>query len=183
MRKALFLLAACLGFAGCAPTARQALGPELARARAAGAPVLIYALGVPGQVETSSSQLAVPVYIQFVVTSRDPIGNIRFTFAAYSQRGNAVIAHDGNRMGLLLVGPGPFDPNHNYEVNTFHSTPAGFPGGSVACVSLQKMEITFVDGEHETYGPESLPPALMPPLRRGCDDQGIVVDDMLIEHH
>lgn len=179
MRKATVLVAACLVLGGCAPTAHRVLGPELARARADGAPVLIYALGVPGQIVTPKSRVAVPVYIQFVVTSRNPIDEISFRLTGYSPRGMPVLGRDGGHMSILLLGQGPFTPDGNYEVNSFHSSPAGFPGGNVACISLTLMEVTFVNGQRAVYGPTDLHTSMTPQLRKGCGDQGIQVDRMM----
>lgn len=163
-----------LGFvlAACAPTAREALGPQLALARAAGQPVLIYAFGVPGQISVGASKSAVPVYVQFVVTSPQSLKNVRFTLSGYSARGIAVRGHDGGHLKVLLLGPGPFEPENNYEVNSFHSRPAGFPGGDVACVELTAMEVTYADGRRATYSAARLDPLLVAALRGRCEDQG-----------
>ena len=172
----LFALAA---LAGCATTADRALGPQLSRARDLGAPVLIYALGVPGQIDTGANLTAVPVYIQFVVTSGRSIRRIRFVLVGYSPRGIPVRARNGAHMQMQLIGPGPFRPKGNYEVNSFHSRPAGFPGGDVACVELTHMRVTFADGKHETYSAGQINPTLTPSLRHGCNDQGPPVQRMV----
>lgn len=157
---------------GCAMYRPSGLGPAVASARARGSPILIYALGVPGQIEVRNNRTAVPVYIQFLVTGRQPIRRIRFLFAAYSQRGNPVLTGQGQRLEMSLTGPGKFNPAGNYEVNSFHSTPAGFPGGSVACVELKDVTLTFDDGRKQDFGPRTVSGIMMASLRHRCLDKG-----------
>lgn len=158
--------------AACAPTARQSFGPLLVQAKDAGVPVLVYAYGVPGRIAVAGNKSAVPVYIQFVVTGERPIQSIRFTLLGYTPRGVAVRSRGGLRTAVILIGPGPFDPEKNYEVNTFHTDPAGFPGDSVACVELASMQIEFADGQTRDYDADGLESLLLPSLRHGCGDQG-----------
>jgi len=179
MRRAILLVAALAALAGCATTADKALRTQLDRARDAGAPVLIYALGVPGQIDTWGNVTAVPVYVQFVVTAERPIRRIRFVLAGYSPRGLPVRGRHGTHMRVELVGPGPFRPARNYEVNSFHSRPAGFPGGDVACVELTRMRITFADGTQTTYEPQGIETTLTPSLRHGCGDRGPQVNRLI----
>ena len=174
MKNTVTLLAtgAILLCSGCAMYRSSALAPAIASAKARGSPILIYAMGVPGQIETRQTRTAVPVYIQFLVTGRRPIQRIRFLFAAYSQRGNPVLTGRGQILEMLLMGPGNFNPAGNYEVNSFHSRPAGFPGGSVACVELKNVTLTYVNGEKRDFGPRAVSAIMMPSLRHGCRDQG-----------
>ncbi|MGH8426602.1 MAG: hypothetical protein ACRES7_01295 [Gammaproteobacteria bacterium] len=177
MRK-FVVIALALATAACAPTAKQAFGPLLVRAQTQGLPVLVYAYGVPGQISVAGSNSAVPVYVQFVVTADKPIQRVQFTLVGYSTRGNLVRGQQGLGIAVVLIGPGPFDPTKNYEVNSFHSSPAGFPGGDVACVVLAKMEILYADGRKQNYEAEALNPLLLPALRKGCGDQGPPVNFM-----
>lgn len=182
MRRRIALLAAGLAallLSACAPTANDALAPELSRARAAGLPMLVYAFGVPGQIQVGV-QTAVPVYVQFVVTAGEPLKNVRFFLAGYSPRGIPVLGHMGTHLEVELLGRGPFSPRINYEVNSFHSRPAGFPGGDVACVELRGIEVTYANGRRREFGPRSLDPLLVAPLRRECGDTGPEVNSMIV---
>ncbi len=166
---------------GCASTPEQSFGPALSRAHAAGLPLLVYALGVPGQILTHDSHTAVPVYIQFVVTSHHPLKRVTFTLAGYTARGIAVRARDGKPVRMTLIGPGPFRPSGNYEVNSFHSRPAGFPGGAVACVELLDMAVTYVNGQNRHYAlhPDDANGPLLGRLSDRCADQGPTVSRMM----
>ncbi len=168
-----------LAFSGCSIYKSSSLGPDLAKAKAAGAPILIYAIGVPGQIPVSGNRTAVPVYIQFLVASEQPIERIRFFFTAYSQRGRPVLNQRGQHLEMVLISPGKFSPGGNYEVNSFHSTPAGFPGGSVACVELRSMILTYSDGKKQHFTRSSLLTAILPPLRRHCTDKGPRVESLM----
>jgi len=168
-----------LVFTGCSIYKTSALGPDLAKAKAAGAPILIYAIGVPGQIPVRGTQTAVPVYIQFLVAAKQPIQRIRFFFTAYSQRGHPVLNQQGQHLEMVLIGPGKFSPGGNYEVNSLHSTPAGFPGGDVACVELKSMVLTYSNGEKQNFTRQSLLNAILPPLRHHCRDKGPRVDSMM----
>ncbi|MGH8224711.1 MAG: hypothetical protein ACRER1_00965 [Gammaproteobacteria bacterium] len=159
----------------CAPTARQAFGPRLDQARADGIPLLVYALGVPGEIAVGTGHTAVPVYVQFVVTSKRSLANVRFTLTGYTVRGIPV-RRRGLQRAIELLGPGVFNPDGNYEVNTFHTRPAGFPGGDVACVEIVRMEILYADGERKSYDAKALRALLLPSLRKGCGDQGPTVN-------
>lgn len=171
------ILLVSLALGGCYLSVDTALGPNVARARAEKAPVLIYAMGVPGEISVpGSSRSAVPVYVQFLVTDNRPIERIRFSLLAYSQRGDPVLDHQGNQMQMILIGPGTFDPDRLYEVNSFNSRPVGFPGGTVACVELHHMTVTYADGDKQSYAPPRLSSTLTPQLRRGCVDKGFVVN-------
>lgn len=174
-----FLATTVLAFSACSIYESSSLGPELARAKAAGAPILIYAIGVPGEIPVGEQRTAVPVYIQFLVTSEQPIKRIRFFFAAYSRRGHPVLNHQGQHLQMILIGPGQFAPGGNYEVNSFHSNPAGFPGGSVACVELRSMVLTYNDGQRQDFDRSSLVTTLVPPLRRDCRDKGPSVEALM----
>jgi len=182
MKNALLLIMT-LGLGGCYLSVNAALGPNVARARARHAPILIYALGVPGQIVVPGIiGSAVPVYIQFLVTGTRPIARIRFLLHAYSQRGDAILDHKGNPLQMVLIGPGIFHPNRLYEVNSFHSRPAGFPGGGVACVELSRMTIIYADGDSEKFTMPHLGVALTPQLQRVCPDRGPIVSDLLSNH-
>ena len=180
MRKVLYgLFLTTLGLGGCALSVNTALGPAVAHARAQHAPILIYAMGVPGQVLVPhSNRTAVPVYVQFLVTSDQPIARIRFMLLAYSQRGHPVRNQFGSRLAMILTGPGVFEPGKLYEVNSFHSQIRGFPGGSVACVELRRMTIIYVNGASREITVPHLDITLIPPLRHRCIDLGPSVDDM-----
>lgn len=175
-------LAVALIVCGCAPSADQALHEDLTSARAKGVPFLIYAFGVPGEIQATDTRTAVPVYVQFVVTSRKPLARVEFLLLGYSQRGIKVRRH-GKPMAVTLIGPGPFRPDGNYEVNSFHAQPAGFPGGDVACVELAGARVTYRNGENVWLGVDELRMSLLPVLRkRGCTDQGPVVSNMFSDH-
>lgn len=77
---------------------------------------------------------------------------------------------------MVLEGPGPFVVNGNYEVNSFHSIPAGFSGGEVYCVTLTRMEVVYSKRRPVTYAGKQLQSSLASPLRGGCKDQGPVVE-------
>lgn len=176
------LLAAALTISACAPTAQQAFSGQLAHARARGTPFLIYAFGVPGEIQAAGDETAVPVYVQFVVTSPKPLAQVEFTLVGYSQRGKPIRRH-GKPMAVVLIGPGPFDPEGNYEVNSFHAQPAGFPGGDVACVELAGARITYRNGENVSFDVEQLRASLLPVLRKkGCTDRGPEVSNMFSDH-
>jgi len=177
MRKLAPLLAMTLALSGCYLSVDTALGPNLDRARVENAPVLIYAIGVPGEISVpGSTHSAVPVYVQFFVTGKRPIERIRFALLAYSRRGDPVLDHNGYQLQMILIGPGTFDPNRLYEVNSFESRPAGFPGGEVACVELRRMTVIYANGNEKAYTPPHLDIALTPQLRRGCTDKGFSID-------
>lgn len=169
----LAFLAMTLG--ACTLTAQRAWGPDLARARAKGTPLLIYALGVPGEIETTDYKTAVPVYVQFIVTGNEAFKRVTFMLSAYSQRGIR-ISQNGVPVDLRLIAEGTFDPAGNYEVNSFHSDPAGFPGGDVACIRLAGIQIVYPDGRRQFIGTQQLNTALLPPLRGRCIDRGPVVE-------
>jgi hypothetical protein len=178
MKNALLLIMT-LGLGGCYLSVNTALGPSVARARAQHAPVLIYALGVPGQIAVPGViGSAVPVYVQFLVTGTRPIARIRFVLRAYSQRGDAVHDRQGNQLQMILIGPGIFDPDKLYEVNSFHSRPAGFPGGGVACVELSRMTIIYANGDREKFILPRLKVTLMPQLQHECPDHGPAISDL-----
>jgi len=174
-----FLAGAVLAFPGCSIYKASSLGADFANAKAAGAPILIYAIGVPGQIPVSWNQTAVPVYIQFLVTANQPIKRIRFFFTAYSQRGRPVLNGRGEHLEMVLTGPGQFTPGGNYEVNSFHSTPAGFPGGEVACVELRRMTLTYNDGRRKSFNHSLLVSTIAPPLRHRCMDKGPKVESLM----
>ncbi len=174
------LFVAALGLGGCTLPVNTAIGTNIARARADGAPILVYAMGVPGQIAVSGTHTAVPVFIQFYVTGDRTIKQIRFSFSAYSPRGDPVRNDYGNQLHMTLIGPGDFDPGQLYEVNTFHSQPAGFPGGSVACVQLVHMTLTYADGQLEHFEQTALAKTLVPQLRRRCKDNGPRVNSMMM---
>ncbi len=177
MMRIFAVLALALVATACAPTARQAFGPRLDQARAEGIPLVVYALGVPGEIEVMGAKTAVPVYVQFVVTSERPLANVRFTLTGYTVRGLAVRSH-GLHQAIELIGPGVFNPDGNYEVNSFHARPAGFPGGDVACIEMVRLEILYADGERKSYDAKALRALLLPALRKGCGDQGPGVNFM-----
>lgn len=170
------VLTLCTGLLGaCTLSAKHALGPNLAHARASGAPLLIYALGVPGEIQTRADRIRVPVYVQFVVTGSEKLSRVEFTLTGYTVRGLPIRKH-GRRVAIQLIGPGPFLPNRIYEVNSFHSRPAGFPGSAVACVALFEAQITYPGGERKTLSSKGLRDSLVPALRKGCSDRGPTVD-------
>lgn len=180
MKKMMFLPVVVLVISGCHLSVNTALGPNVARARARNAPVLIYAIGVPGEISVpGSNRTAVPVYVQFLVTGKRPIKRIRFALRAYSQRGYPVRNRSGSQLQMILIGPGVFDPNKLYEVNSFNSRPAGFPGGSVACVELRQITIIYTAGDHKSFTLPRLDNVLTPQLRHGCGDRGPSVDNLL----
>ena len=180
MKKIALLPVVALALGGCYLSVNTALGPAVARARAQKAPVLIYAIGVPGQISVPrSSYTAVPVFVQFLVTGKRPIKQISFALRAYSQRGFPVRSRNGSQLQMILIGPGVFNPDKLYEVNSFNSQPAGFPGGSVACVELRQMTITYTGGDRKNFTLPGLDAVLTPQLRHGCSDQGVAVQDML----
>ncbi len=175
------LILLSLGLGGCYLSVGDALGPHVGRARAEKAPILIYAMGVPGEISVPGSvDTAVPVYVQFLVTDKRPIQQLRFSLLAYSRRGDPVRDHRGDQLQMILIGPGTFDPNKLYEVNSFNSRPAGFPGGIVDCVELRNLTVTYANGEKKTYSRPQLNIALMPQIRRGCIDKGFAVDSRYI---
>jgi hypothetical protein len=163
------------GLAGCAPSAREAFGDRLDQAQAAGVPLVVYAFGVPGEMAVGSDKTAVPVYVQFVVTSKIPLKSVRFTLVGYTTRGNPVRTNDGKIEAVVMTGPGPFDFGGNYEVNSFDARPAGFPGGEVGCIEPLQVVIRYANGEHKNYGPQALDALLLPGLRKRCNDQGLPV--------
>lgn len=169
------ILALALLATACAPTARQAFGPRINRARTEGIPLLVYALGVPGEIQTEGANTAVPVYVQFIVTSEEPLAKVRFTLAGYTVRGLPVRTH-GVQRAIELIGPGLFHPEGNYEVNSFHARPAGFPGGDVDCIKMVQMEVFYINGKRKVYDARALQRLLLPPLRKGCGDRGPPVD-------
>lgn len=177
MMRVFAVLALALAATACAPTARQAFGPQLDRARADGVPLLVYALGVPGEIAVGNLGTAVPVYVQFVVTGKKPLAKVRFTLTGYTVRGIPVRAR-GLQSAIELTGPGVFNPDGNYEVNSFHARPAGFPGGDVACIELVRLEVFYADGARRIYDAKTLRPLMLPALRRGCTDQGPPVNYM-----
>ncbi|MGH8162183.1 MAG: hypothetical protein ACRESR_08605 [Gammaproteobacteria bacterium] len=166
------LLSAALCLAACAPTARTFFGQRLDLARSQRLPLLIYALGVPGEIDVAGNKTAVPVYVQFIVTSQKPLHSVRFTLVGYTKRGIPVRNDDGEIKAVVMTGPGPFKPGGNYEVNSFHAIPAGFPGGDVGCIEPVQIVILYANGEEKTYNGQSLQALLMPPLRRYCEDHG-----------
>ncbi|MGH8274966.1 MAG: hypothetical protein ACRES9_12085 [Gammaproteobacteria bacterium] len=175
MKEASCLLAALLvavSLAACAPTAREAFGPRLDQARAEGLPLLIYAFGVPGEISLGPAGTAVPVYVQFVVTSDQPLKSVRFTLVGYTKRGLPVRTNDGRIKAVVMTGPGPFRPNGNYEINSFHASPAGFPGGDVGCIEPIRITVRYADGERRRYVAQALDTLLLPSLRGYCVDQG-----------
>ncbi|MGA7966203.1 MAG: hypothetical protein WCB49_09995 [Gammaproteobacteria bacterium] len=180
MKKVALLPAVALVLGGCYLSVNTALGPEVARARAQKAPVLIYAIGVPGQISIpGSAYTAVPVYVQFLVTGKRPIKQISFALRAYSQRGLAIRNRSGSQLQMILIGPGVFNPDKLYEVNSFNSRPAGFPDGSVACVELRQMTITYTAGDRKSFTLPRLDAVLTPQLRHGCGDSGPSVNNLL----
>ncbi|MGH8127047.1 MAG: hypothetical protein ACRETC_01590 [Gammaproteobacteria bacterium] len=180
MKKMMLLPVVVLAFSGCHLSVNTALGPNVARARAQNAPVLIYAIGVPGQISVpGSTQTAAPVFVQFLVTGKRPIKQIRFALRAYSQRGQPVRNRNGSQLQMILIGPGVFNPDKLYEVNSFNSRPAGFPGGSVACVELRQMIVTYTAGDSRSFTLPRLDSVLTPQLRGGCGDRGPSVNDLL----
>lgn len=179
MQTRLLLLALMLLLSGCALTARQAFGPELDRARKNNVPVLIYALGVPGQIVANTGKIATPVYVQFVVTASTPIDGLRFVLAGYTVRGYPARNRQGRPLALVLIGRGPFLPERNYEVNSFHAIPAGFPGAGVACIRLDRLSVMYPDGHRQAYASKYLAPLLLAPLRHGCHNRGLEVKRML----
>ena len=174
-----FLASAVVAFAGCSIYKASSLGTDFANAKAAGAPILIYAIGIPGQIDARKNRTAVPVYIQFLVTADQSIEHIRFFFTAYSQRGDPVLNRQGQHLEMELLGPGQFTPGGNYEVNSFHSSPAGFPGGDVACVELRRMVLTYSDGQEKTFNHSLLSAMIVPQLRHRCVDQGPKVESLM----
>lgn len=168
----LFITALATFLTACAPTAREAFGPRLDQAHAQGLPMVIYAYGVPGTIAVGVSDRAVPVYIQFVVTSDITLKQVQFLFIGHAARGMPIRASDGRIQAVELYGPGPFRPGKNYEVNTFRVQPAGFPGSKVACVELVQVKLLYAGGHRETYGKQALQSLLLPPLRGECADQG-----------
>ncbi|MDN5864247.1 MAG: hypothetical protein L0I62_03385 [Gammaproteobacteria bacterium] len=186
-RISIFAAAICMAamtalMAACAPTAREAFGPRLDQARSEGLPMVIYAYGVPGAVAVGATGSAVPVYIQFVVTSSKPLERLQFLFIGNTTRGMPVRAVDGRIQAVLLKGPGPFAPGRNYEVNSFRVRPAGFPGRDVACVELVKVKLLYADGERKAFVNDALQQLLLPPLRGPCTDQGIQVYTLVGNH-
>ncbi len=178
MRSKLLLLVAALLLGGCAPTARQAFGPELARARKNNIPVLVYALGVPGQIAVATGKIATPVYVQFVVTASTPIQSVRFILGGYTVRGHPARNRHGWPLVLVLIGHGPFLPDKNYEVNSFHAVPAGFPGAGVVCIRLERLSVIYPGGRRQAYAGRRVMPLLLASLRRGCRNQGLEVKQM-----
>jgi hypothetical protein len=168
----LLLLVLAVALCACAPSARQVFGDHLEKARAAGLPLVIYAFGVPGEIRVGVYKTAVPVYVQFVVTSAVPLQSVRFVFTGYSKRGTAVRANNGKIEAIAMISSGPFRPGGNYEVNSFHARPAGFPGGSVGCIEPVRVTIRYAGGKNKTFVPPALAALLLPDLRAHCEDQG-----------
>lgn len=171
---------AALGLDGCTLPVNTAIGSNIAKARAEGVPILVYAMGVPGQIAVGGTHTAVPVFIQFYVTGKRTIRQIRFSFSAFSPRGDPVRNDYGNQLRMTLIGPGDFDPGMLYEVNSFNSQPAGFPGGSVACVQLERMTLTYADGQLEHFTRMALAKTLVPQLRGKCTDRGPKVNSLMM---
>lgn len=175
LTKMLAILLFAVGIAACAPTAREMFGPQLDHARSQGSPLVIYAYGVPGPIAVGKRGAAVPVYVQFVVTSPQPLRHVQFLLVGHSTRGIPVRAPNGKIRAVVLNGPGPFSPGGNYEINSFRVRPAGFPGGDVACVELARVKLRYADGQKRVYDVRALQSLLLPPLRRQCPDQGPTV--------
>lgn len=165
--------------AGCAPAARTAFRSEILASHAKNLPLLIYAIGTPGQIALRSDHIASAVYIQFVVTTAKPIDRVVFTFMGFGARGNPVLSVHGQKEALVLIGTGPFQPEHNYEINTFHSKLGGFPGSQVSCVHLEKVDVDFSDGQATAFRGHNLGRLMLPPLRQRCTDQGPIVNWMI----
>lgn len=179
MNRLLLPLAALLAaVSGCHLSVPAALGDNVAKAQAKGAPILVFAMGTPGQV-SAGTKTATPVFVQFLVTDDRTIRRIRFQLAAYSQRGYPVMTPGGKHLGMTLIGPGDFDPGKLYEVNTFNARPLGFPGGRVACVQIQEMTVTYADGQQVHLATPQIEATLVPELQRGCHDRGPAVSDLL----
>ncbi len=124
------LIIASLRLTACAPSAHEMFGRQLDQAREQRLPLLIYAFGVPGEIAAGNNKTAVPVYVQFVVTGGRPLSSVRFTLAGYTWRGYPVRSDDGRIKAVVMTGPGPFLPGDNYEVNSFHTTPADSPAAT-----------------------------------------------------
>lgn len=150
--------------------------PQIAHAKSTGDPILVYAVGVPGTVLNGVNKLAVPVYIQFIVTAPKPLKHLQFTLTGFNVRGLPVRVNDGQQQTLVLGVSGPFDPGKNYEVNTFHVEPRGFPGTDVTCVEIQRIKIRYWNGQTRLFSTHHLRKTLLPALRGHCGDQGPRVD-------
>src|SRR5690625_2413679 len=131
--------------AACALSAREAFGPRLDQAAARGVPILVYTYGVPGEIAVGKGRTAVPVYIQFVVTGERSLRRVQFLFVGYSRRGHPVRQSNGKIRALSLKSTANFEPDRNYEVNSFHARPAGFPGGNVACIKLVRVKLFYAE--------------------------------------
>lgn len=165
--------------AGCAPTAQTAFKSEILASHSNNLPLLIYAIGTPGQIALQSNRVASAVYVQFFVTTASPIHQLVFTFTGFGARGNPVLSVSGREEALVLIGSGPFQPQHNYEINTFHSKLGGFPGSQVSCIHLEKLNVDFSNGRAKAFQGRKLARLMLPPLRQRCSDQGPIVNWML----
>ncbi len=134
--------------------------------------MIIYAYGVPGEIAVGRGHTAVPVYVQFVVTGGQTLQRVRFLLVGYSKRGHPVRQSNGKIMAIRLNSTASFKAGDNYEVNSFHARPAGFPGGMVACVQLIGVSLLFVDGKSRTFDVGELQALLLPALRGRCPDLG-----------
>lgn len=136
--------------------------------------MVIYAYGVPGEIAVGRERTAVPVYVQFVVTSPQALKRVQFLLVGYSQRGHPV-RKAGKIRAIRLKSIASFQPGRSYEVNSFHVRPAGFPGGMVACVQMVRISLSYTDGRRETFDVDALQPLLLPALRGRCPDSGPAV--------
>lgn len=106
--------------------------------------------------------------VNFANTASQPIQQITFELAAYSDGYRPALGANGEQVVKQLVASGPFAPGTKHTLvnaNVVWSIP---PGYGLGCVLLNGMQIAYADGTSVSIAAGDIPQYLSPQLSNKC---------------
>lgn len=106
--------------------------------------------------------------VSFMNTTSQPIQEIIFQLAAYSDDYRAVLDPNGQPVIKQLIASGPFTPGTKQTLvnaNVVWSIP---PGNGLGCVRLNGMQIVYADGSSTTVAATEVGQYLSPRISNNC---------------
>lgn len=106
--------------------------------------------------------------VSFANTASQPIRQITFELAAYSDGYRPVLGTNGQPVIKQLIATGPFAPGAKHTLvnaNVVWSIP---PGNGLGCVRLSGLQIDYADGTSTTVAAENVSQYLAPQLSNKC---------------
>lgn len=106
--------------------------------------------------------------VSFTNTASQPIQQITFELAAYSDGYRPVLSANGGQVVKQLVASGPFAPGTKHTLvnaNVVWSIP---PGNGLGCVLLNRLQIVYADGTSANVSAADIGQYVAPQLGNKC---------------